>query len=54
MATMKKKTTNKVYKTIDKIKLKLGKIVKELITKTIIMSLCIFFCLKSDYYKCLN
>ncbi|SNA83006.1 hypothetical protein FI070_430053 [Flavobacterium psychrophilum] len=32
MATMKKKITNKVYKTIDKIKLKL---VKELITKTI-------------------
>lgn len=42
---MKRKTTNKMYKTIDELKLKLDEIVKELITEKFIKNLCSF-----DYF----
>ena len=42
---MKRKTTNKIYKTMEKLKLKLDEIVKELITENFIKNLCSF-----DYF----
>lgn len=42
---MKRKTTNKIYKTMDELKIEINKIVKELITDEFIKSLC-----KFDYF----
>ena len=42
---MKRKTTNKIYKTMEELKLKLDEIVKELITENFIKNLCGF-----DYF----
>jgi transposase len=42
---MKRKTTNKIYKTMEELKLKLDQIVKELITEKFIKDLCSF-----DYF----
>jgi transposase len=42
---MKRKTTNKIYKTMEELKLKLDEIVKELITEKFIKDLCSF-----DYF----
>jgi transposase len=42
---MKRKTTNKIYKTMEELKLKLDEIVKELITEKFIKNLCSF-----DYF----
>ena len=42
---MKRKTTNKIYKTMEELKLKLDEIVKELITQEFIKNLCSF-----DYF----
>ncbi len=39
---MKRKKTNIIYKTMDELKLKINEIVKELITKEFIKSLCGF------------
>ena len=39
---MKRKTTNKIYKTMEELKIKLHQIVETLITKEFIMSLCGF------------
>ena len=39
---MKRKTTNKIYKTMEELKLKLDEIVKELITEKFIKDLCGF------------
>jgi transposase len=39
---MKRKTTNKIYKTMEELKLKLDEIVKELITEKFIKDLCSF------------
>lgn len=41
---MKRKTTNKIYKTMEEIKLKLDEIVKELFTEKFIKNLCSFDC----------
>ena len=42
---MKRKTTNKIYKTMEELKLKLDEIVEELITEKFIKNLCSF-----DYF----
>lgn len=42
---MKRKITNKTYKTMDELKIKIEEIVKELITENFIKSLCSF-----DYF----
>ena len=42
---MKRKITNKVYKTIEELKIKIVQIVKELLTKKFIENLCGF-----DYF----
>lgn len=42
---MKRKTTNKIYKTMEELKIKLDEIVKELITENFIKNLCSF-----DYF----
>lgn len=52
---MKRKTTNKIYKTMEEPKIKLDQIVEELITDKFIKNLCSFdYFFYSDYYICLN
>ena len=41
---MKRKTTNKVYKTMEELKLKIDEIVKEVINEKFIENLCGFSC----------